>query len=139
MDNQDFTQLVDLFREGRGRITYLKTLTRDELIQRFIVANVENTGLLWRKIFSLAYEADLIMESYDNAENGFFLSLSDVKKEEIFTSLVSNANSTISLYAQLQTIAPTKMNNSDFFGVEENIEFLGRVKQFLISKNLYTG
>jgi hypothetical protein len=101
------------------------------------LSDIENTSELWQRNFALADEINLIMELYDNAETGFFLSLSDAKKEEIYTELISIANSMLSCYDQLQLMAPTKMNNSVFFVIEENIEILARVKQFLVSKNLY--
>ena len=140
MNEQDFSQLVDLFREIHGRITYTETeLSPAEIREHFIIRNIDNSGRIWQELILIAEEVKSLTELYDNAEFGFFLSLTAPMKEEITKDIIFIMNNHIALYAMLEGLVPTKMNNSVFFGIEENLELLGRGKQFLISKNLYTG
>jgi hypothetical protein len=139
MNEQDFSQLVDLFREIHGRITYTETeLSPAEITESFVWSNIDNTGKIWQELFLIAEEVKSLTELYDNAEFGFFLSLTDPIKTEITKDMIFIMNKHLALYVRLEGLVPTKMNNSVFFGIEENLEVLGRVKQFLISKNLYT-
>jgi hypothetical protein len=140
MNEQNFSELVNLFREIHGRITYTETeLSPAELTDRFIWSNIDNTGEIWQSLFLLADHVKSLTELYDNDENGFFLSLSDTKKEEIYKDMIFIMNSHLEMYVRLEAAAPLSRNNSVFFGIEENMELMARVKQFLISKNLYTG
>jgi len=140
MDEQTFSQLVSLFREIHARITYTETeLTPAEISEKFIWDNIGNTAEVWRSLFLLVDHVKSLIELYDNAENGFFLSLTDLKKEEIIKDMIFIMNSHLALYAKLETLVPNSINNSVFFGIEENMELLSRIKQFLINKNLYTG
>ena len=131
MNEQDYSQLISLYQEAQNRINYIETqFTPMGLTEHFVTANIGNTGEIWQSIFLLADEVKLVMELYNNAESGFFLSLSDAKKEELFTSLVINANSHLALYARLQSAIPDKMTNSDFPGIEESLALLNRIKDF---------
>ena len=139
MNEQDFSQLVNLFREIHGRITDIETThTPAELTEKFLWDNIGNTAEVWQGLFLLADEVKSLTELYDNAESGFFLSLSDLKKEEITKDMIFIMNSHLAMYGKLETMVPHSMDNSVFFGIEETMEVLARVKQFLISKNLYT-
>jgi hypothetical protein len=140
MDEQNFSQLVNLIREIRARITYTEMeLSAAELSEHFLIRNIDNTGGIWQSLFFLAGQVKSLTELYDNTENGFFLSVSDTTKEEICKDMVFIMNSCVTLYVKLQTTAPDKMINSVFFGIEENLELMARIKQFLIDTNLYTG
>lgn len=140
MDEQNFSQLVNLHREIQARITYTEMeLSPAELSEHFIIRNIDNSGGIWQSLFLISDEIKSLTELYDNTESGFFLSLSDATKEEIYKDMVFIMNSCVTLYDKLQTIAPDKMINSVFFGIEENLELMARIKQFLIDTNLYTG
>jgi len=140
MDTQDFNQILSITREIVERINYTETqLTPFEITEHFVGRDIENTGEIFQSLFLLATELKLIMELYDNSESGFFLSLTDSKKEELFLSLVLNANSHVYLYERLKKIAPDKLTSENFLGMDENLLVIARTKEFLISKNLYTG
>lgn len=139
MDEQVFNQMIAFAREFKDNINNVEVgVTPAELSEKFIYSNINNTGDLWQSLFLIADELKSILELYDNSESGFFLALSDEKKEEIFTSLVYLSNSKLNILNRIKNVMSDGINNTNFPGMEEDIEITGRLTQYLIDNNLYT-
>ena len=139
MDEQVFNQMIAFAREFKDNINNVEVgLSPAELSEKFIYSNINNTGDLWQSLFLIADELKSILELHDNSESGFFLALSDEKKEEILTSLIYLSNSYLKIMNRIKIAAPSNMNDETFSGVEKSIEISSRLQQFLNDNSLYT-
>jgi hypothetical protein len=139
VDEQVFNQMIAFCREFKDNINTIEVgRTPAELSEKFIYSNINNTGDLWQSLFLIGDELKSILELYDNSESGFFLALPDEKKEEIFTSLVYLSNSKLNILNRIKNKVLDGMNNTNFPGMEEDIEITNRLTQYLIDNNLYT-
>jgi len=139
VDEQVFNQMIAFCREFKDNINKVEVeLTPAEISEKFVFSNINNSGDLWQSLFLIADELKSILELYDDSESGFFLALPDEKKEEIFTSLVYLSNSKLNILNRIKNKVSDGMNNTNFPGMEEDIEITNRLTQYLIDNNLYT-